>query len=73
MNNKTEERPIRRQVFQRAEYMPPKIPPLASRDRRSKDIRVQVVSHASNTRTISDISQSLEVTPAAIAGVIFKV
>jgi hypothetical protein len=32
-----------------------------------------VASHASNTATISDISQSLGVTPAAIAGVIFRV
>ena len=46
---------------------------LASLDRHSEDIRVQDDSHASSTFTISDISQSLEVTPAAIAGVIFKV
>jgi len=37
------------------------------------DRQVLLASQASNTATISDISQSLEVTPAAIAGVIFKV
>ncbi len=50
---------------------------LPSADRRSKNVVIHAAtcnaSHSSNAFTISDMSQSLQVTPAAIAGVIFKV
>lgn len=50
---------------------------LTSLDRRAEDVRVHATSfnasQSSSTATMSDISQSLVVTPAAIAGVTFKV
>ena len=52
---------------------------LTSADRRPENVRVLTVavhcwdSQSSSTFTMSAISQSFEVTPAAIAGVIFSV